>query len=248
VETLLEVRELEKRFGGLVVTDRVSFAVRRGERVALIGPNGAGKSTLFALIAGELRPDRGRVLLRGADVTRLPPEARARRGLSRSFQQDTLFDEASVFDTLALAVLAALGRTGVFWRDPARDLDVQEQIAALAAAVGLAGDLDRTVRDLSHGTRRQLEIALALAGRPAVLLLDEPTAGMGPHERELVLERLCALPGEMAVVLVEHDLDVVFAFAQRVLVLHYGRLVFEGHPEEAARSPLVREVYLGTEA
>ncbi len=231
-----------------MVTDRVSFAVRRGERIALIGPNGAGKSTLFALIAGELRPDRGRVLLRGADVTGLPPESRARRGLSRSFQQDALFEEASVFDSLALAVLAAAGRTGVFWRDPARDPEVVERIAALAAAVGLAEELDRPVRDLSYGARRQLELALALAGRPAVLLLDEPTAGMGPHETELVLERLRALPGEVAVVLVEHDLDVVFAFAHRVLVLHHGRLVFEGRPEEAARSPVVREVYLGTEA
>ncbi len=225
----------------------MSLRVTRGERLAVIGPNGAGKTTLFNLLCGELRPSGGIVRIGGEEATREDAVARARRGLSRSFQQNTLFDETTVRDNLALAVLARLGRNWVFWRDPAREPRVTARIEALARDLGLAEVLDRPVGALAYGTRRQLEIALALAREPEVLMLDEPTAGMSPEETRAILELVRGLPREMTVVLIEHDLDLVFEFAERVVVLDYGRVVFDGTPGAARASPVVREIYMGSE-
>ncbi|GBD40684.1 Lipopolysaccharide export system ATP-binding protein LptB [bacterium HR39] len=245
--TVLEARELEKRFGALAAVDRVSLAVGRGERLALIGPNGAGKSTLFALLAGELRPDHGSVHLLGHDVTRWPPERRARLGLGRSFQRNRLFPGCTVRDHLALALLARRGLAGVFWRDPARGPELRRRVEEEAGRLGLREALDVPVEALAYGERRQVELAVAMAGDPPLLLLDEPTAGMAPAETGRVLALLERLPPRITVVLVEHDLDLVFAFARRVVVLDSGRIVFEGTPAEARASPVVREVYMGAE-
>ncbi len=226
----------------------MSLRVARGERLAVIGPNGAGKTTLFNLLCGELRPSGGVIRIQGRDVTREDAVARVRRGLSRSFQQNTLFDEVRVRDNLALAVLARRRRSWVFWRDPARDPDIAREVEDLARRLALAEVLDQPVGTLAYGTRRQLEIALALAREPEVLMLDEPTAGMSPEETRAILALVKQLPESMTVVLIEHDLDLVFEFARRVVVLDYGRVVFDGTPEEARRSPVVREIYMGSEA
>jgi branched-chain amino acid transport system ATP-binding protein len=244
-EPLLETRGLVKRFGGVVATDRVSLEVRAGEIHAVIGPNGAGKTTLVAQLAGEVRPDAGTIHLAGADVTGLPVHARSALGLARSFQVTSIFRDLTVLDNAALAVQAHAGSSFRFWRPARRDAALREPARAVLAEVGLADRADRVAATLAHGEQRQLEIAMALATRPRLLLLDEPTAGMGPEESARMVALLRALKGRRGVLLVEHDMEAVFALADRVTVLVYGRVIATGPPDAIAASPEVREAYLG---
>ena len=243
--TVLEAAGLNKSFGAVVATGDVSLRVEPGECHALIGPNGAGKTTLITLLAGEMRPDAGTIRLRGADITRLGTPARARAGLGRSFQIAQLFPEFTAEDNAALAVQSTQGHAFRFWRDARRDASLR---APARAALDLAGLADRghvRVRDLSHGERRQLELALVLARRADVLLLDEPMAGLGPEEGAAMTRRLQALKGQVALLLVEHDMDAVFALADRISVLVRGRVVASGTVDEIRRDPAVRAAYLG---
>jgi branched-chain amino acid transport system ATP-binding protein len=244
-EPLLETRGLTKRFGGVVATDDVSLAVQPGEIHAVIGPNGAGKTTLVAQLAGELAPDAGRIRFAGADVTGLPVHARSALGLARSFQVTSIFRDFPVLDNVALAVQAHAGHSFRLWRDARREAALRDPARAVLAEVGLAGRAGVLAADLAHGEQRQLEIAMALATRPRLLLLDEPTAGMGPEESRQMVALLSRLKGHQALVLVEHDMDAVFALADRITVLVYGRVIATGSPDEIVASPAVRDAYLG---
>jgi branched-chain amino acid transport system ATP-binding protein len=244
-EPILATERLSKRFGGVVATDGVSLAVRPGEIHAVIGPNGAGKTTLIAQLAGELRPDSGTIRFGGADVTALPAHARSRLGLARSFQITSIFRDLTVLGNVALAVQAHAGHSFRFWRDARREPALREPARAVLADVGLADRAEVVAADLAHGEQRQLEIAMALATRPRALLLDEPTAGMGAEESRQMVALLGALKGRQTLLLIEHDMDAVFALADRITVLVYGRVIATGSPDEIAASPAVREAYLG---
>jgi branched-chain amino acid transport system ATP-binding protein len=247
-EALLEAEGLVKRFGGIVAADGVSLAVRPGEVHAVIGPNGAGKTTLIAQLAGELRPDAGRIRFAGVDVTALPVWARAALGLARSFQVTSLFSEFTALDNVALAVQARSGHSFRFWRDARRDPALRAPARAALAEVGLAARADVPAGALAHGEQRQLEIAMALATRPRLLLLDEPTAGMGPEDSARMIELLRRLRGAYALLLVEHDMEAVWALADRITVLVYGRIVASGAPDAIRADPEVQRAYLGDEA
>jgi branched-chain amino acid transport system ATP-binding protein len=242
----VEVRDLTRRFGGLCAIDSVSIRVEPGARHAVIGSNGAGKSTLFSLIAGAQRPTSGSVWLGGADVTRLAEHRRARQGLARTFQHANLFAPATVTANVALAVRRRLGCAYRPWPDRRREAAVRRRVAQLLDTVGLTGRADTPAAGLSHGERRQLEVAVALAAQPTVLLLDEPTAGMAAPETRRFVELVGALPAGLTVVLVEHDLEVVFGVATHLSVLHLGRLIADGDPEAVRADPAVRAAYLGT--
>ena len=242
----VEVRDLTRRFGGLCALDSVSIRVEPGARHAVIGSNGAGKSTLFALVAGAQRPSRGSVHLGGTDVTRLPEHRRARRGLARTFQHANLFGPATVSANVALAVRRWLGCGYRPWPDHRRERAVSSRVDQLLDTVGLAARAGTPAAALSHGERRQLEVGVALASQPSVLLFDEPTAGMAPPETRRFIELVAALPSNLTVVLVEHDLEVVFGLATHLTVLHLGRLLADGPPDEVRADPAVREAYLGT--
>jgi len=243
----LDLSGLHIRFGGLVVLDGVSLALQPGDRHAVIGPNGAGKTTLVNLVTGSLRPQRGRISFAGQDVTRLKPHRRARLGLVRTFQITSLFASFSALENVALAV-AERERVGVSLRTrrgfPSA---VADEAEALGRRVGLDPG-SAPVRELAYGQQRLVEFAVALALRPRVLLLDEPAAGLSPSDHELLLGALDALPPEAAVLLIEHDMGLVFRFARRVSVLAGGAVVAEGTPEEIGRDQRVREIYLGTRA
>ena len=242
---LLEVRGLEKRFGGLIATDRVDLDVQRGEIHALIGPNGAGKTTLVAQLGGQLAADLGRVVFDGADITNLPPHARAQRGLVRSFQIARLFRSASVLDNVALAVQAVSGSSLGAWRPVQREQALFKRAAGVLGEVGLAAKAAFRIDALSHGERRALEVAMALASRPQLVLLDEPMAGMG-HEESARMERLIAsLRASCAVLLIEHDVDAVFRLADRVSVLVEGRVIASGTPAAVRADAGVIAAYLG---
>jgi branched-chain amino acid transport system ATP-binding protein len=243
----LDLSDLHIRFGGLVVLDGVSLALQPGDRHAVIGPNGAGKTTLVNLVTGSLRPQRGRILFAGEDVTRLKPHRRARLGLVRTFQITSLFASFSALENVALAV-AERERVGFSLRTRR---GFPSAVADEAEALGRRVRLDpgsAPVRELAYGQQRLVEFAVALALRPRVLLLDEPAAGLSPSDHELLLGALDALPPEAAVLLIEHDMGLVFRFARRVSVLAGGAVVAEGTPEEIGRDPKVREIYLGTRA
>jgi branched-chain amino acid transport system ATP-binding protein len=242
----LEARGLIRRFGGLLATDNVSFAVPAGARQALIGPNGAGKTTLINLLTGVLKPTEGAVLLEGRDVTSLSPHRRVRLGLARTFQINQLFPDLSPVESLGLAISEREGRGWDFWR-PAGKAQVVAEIDDLIARFGLGEVYDQPTRALAYGKQRLLEIALALACRPRVLLLDEPAAGVPEEERHDILAALARLPAEVAILLIEHDMDLVFSFASRISVLVAGRLLCEGTPAEIAADERVRAVYLGEE-
>jgi branched-chain amino acid transport system ATP-binding protein len=244
-EAILEVRGLVKRFGGLVAVDQVDLDVQSGEIHAVIGPNGAGKTTLVAQLAGDLRPDAGSIRFDGEDVTALWAPARAARGIARSFQITSIFPDFSAYDNVALAVQARAGHSFRFWRDASLDPSLREPALVALAAVGLAGRADVLGANLAHGEQRQLEIAMALATRPRLLLLDEPTAGMGPEESERMVALLRTLKGHHSLLLVEHDMDAVFALADRITVLVYGRVIATGAPDEILVNPAVRRAYLG---
>jgi branched-chain amino acid transport system ATP-binding protein len=246
-EVLFRVEGLVKNFGALRATDNVSLDVRAGEIHALIGPNGAGKSTLVNLISGLFAPDAGRLWLAGTDLTALPMEARVRAGLSRCFQITSIFRAATVRDNLLLAVQAHAGSSLRFLR--ARDAESELQAGALALAerVGLADVLDRVAGTLPHGVQRKLDVALALAARPRLLLLDEPMAGMGPEDSARMVELIHALRQDMAILLIEHDMKAVFELADRITVLVYGRVLTSGSAAEIRGNAQVQAVYLGTE-
>lgn len=242
---MLRAEKIFKSFGALQVTRDVSLEIPVGVRHAIIGPNGAGKTTLFNLIAGELTPDEGRILIDGQDVTGFSVDRRARRGLSRSFQKNNLFLSGTVRDNLILADIVTEGYGTHFWRRLSSNRSAYEKTAAVAEQVGLADLLARGVSELSYGAQRQLEVGLALMGAPKVLLLDEPTSGMSPEETGRMLQLIDDLPRDLAVLLIEHDMDLVFSHADRITVLNYGEILMEGTPEEVRGSDVVQETYLG---
>ena len=240
----LETVGLVKRFGGILATDHVSFTLEAGARHALIGPNGAGKTTFVNLLTGVLTPSEGRVLLGAEDVTLLRPDQHVRRGLARTFQINQLFPEMTPLEALALAVSERLGGGTQWWRRVGAD-GLVDEVARIASRFGLADVLDRPTASLAYGKQRLLEIALAFACEPRVLLLDEPAAGVPQAERAELIEAVAALPRDVAVLLIEHDMDLVFAYADRISVLVDGALLTQGRPEEIAKDARVRAVYLG---
>jgi len=244
VTAALQTRGLAKHFGGLVATRDVTFTLERGARQALIGPNGAGKTTFVNLLTGVLAPSAGQVLLGGEDITRLAPEARVRRGLVRTFQINQLFGDLTPLETLALAVGERLGQ-GRRWARVVGGDGMADEIDAVAERFGLADVLDSRTDTLPYGKQRLLEIAVAFACYPQVLLLDEPAAGVPEAERRDILDAIAALPADVSVLLIEHDMDLVFSFARRISVLVDGGLLVEDEPDAIARDPRVRAVYLG---
>ena len=241
----LEARGLQRQFGALLATDNVSFALEPGARQALIGPNGAGKTTLINLLTGVIKPTEGHVLLEGRDVTGLSANERVRLGLSRTFQINQLFPHLSPIESLGLAI-SERNRSGAdFWRVAGTRPAIVAEIEDLITRFGLDADMQKPTRQLPYGKQRLLEIALALATRPRVLLLDEPAAGVPEEERQDILAALAALPSDVAILLIEHDMDLVFTFATRISVLVAGRLLTEGDPETIAQDERVRAVYLG---
>ena len=243
--TALQVENLAKVFGGLRAVDGVSLSVPQGERRVLIGPNGAGKTTLFHCVTGTLEPSAGRVALFGRDVTRLAEHRRTALGMGRTFQITNLFGELSLLENLALAILGTGRRKWVMHRALERFGDVRARALAGLEAVGLRDRAGEQVRNVSYGERRQLELALALDTSPKVLFLDEPCAGLSPSERQKISRMIAALPREITLVMIEHDMDVALGLADRVTVLHRGRVILEGSPKEVQANPEVREVYFG---
>jgi branched-chain amino acid transport system ATP-binding protein len=244
-DALLEIDGLTKRFGGVVASDGISLAVPPGELHAIIGPNGAGKTTLIGQLSGEVAPDAGRIRFDGADVTALPTYRRSWLGLARSFQITSLFLDFTALDNVALAVQAHAGHSFRFWRDARGEPDLREPARAALARVGLADRAEVIVANMSHGEHRQLEIAMALATKPRMLLLDEPMAGMGPEESARMVKTLRALKQELTILLIEHDMDAVFALADRITVLVYGRVIASGAPTAIRANEEVRQAYLG---
>ncbi|HEY2419474.1 MAG TPA: ABC transporter ATP-binding protein [Steroidobacteraceae bacterium] len=242
---LLRVDNLAKRFGGIVATDDLNFGVAEGELHAVIGPNGAGKTTLIAQLSGQLSPDFGRIHFAGCDITAVPMYARTALGLARSFQITSLFLDLSVLDNVALAVQAHVGHSFHFWRDARREAELRDPARAALARVGLSARADLPASALSHGEHRQLELAMALASSPRMLLLDEPMAGLGPEESARMVTMLHELKKQLTILLVEHDMEAVFALADRITVLVYGRVIATGKPEDIRGNAQVRDAYLG---
>ena len=242
---LLETVHLAKAFGALKATDDVSLSVDAGEVHAIIGPNGAGKTTLIAQLTGELAPDRGTIRFDGHDITRLPTWRRTRLGLGRSFQITTLLPQMSALDNVAMAVQARSGHAFRFFGDARRDPSLRVPAEGYLERVGLAAVAGARCGDLSHGEHRQLELAVALALAPRMLLLDEPLAGMGQEDSAQMVALLRSLKGELPMLLVEHDMDAVFTLADRISVLVYGRIIATGTPQRIRDDPAVREAYLG---
>jgi ABC-type branched-subunit amino acid transport system ATPase component len=242
---VLETLGLHKAFGGIVATQDVTFSLARGARHALIGPNGAGKTTLVNLLTGMLAPTRGSIFLEGSDITPMPAHRRARKGLIRTFQINQLFDSMTPLESVALTMAERNGAGARMWRPLARDSTLAGEAVALLSRLHLADVLQRRTALLPYGKRRLLEIALALAARPRVLLLDEPVAGVPATESREILEALAALPDDVTVLLIEHDMDLVFRFATRISVLVNGAMLVEGTADEIGRDSRVRSVYLG---
>ena len=243
--TAIQVQGLAKVFGGLRAVDDVSLGVAAGERRVLIGPNGAGKTTLFHCITGTLKPSAGRVALFGDDVTHVAEHRRTALGMGRTFQITNLFPELTLLENLTLAIVGTDRRKWVAHRPVEAFDEVRRQAQAGLEKVGLADRAAQPVKHISYGERRQLELALALNTRPRVLFLDEPCAGLSPSERQRISKMIAALPRDITLLMIEHDMDVALGLADRVTVLHRGRVILEGSPQEVQRNPEVREVYFG---
>jgi branched-chain amino acid transport system ATP-binding protein len=241
----LETKGLQKQFGGLIVTRDLSVKLEAGARHALIGPNGAGKTTVINLLTGVLKPNAGRILLEGTDITDLPVHRRVLRGLSRTFQINQLYADLTPLETIGLAVSERLGRGGDWWRVMGTHGDVNAEIAENLARFHMLDVMNDLTATLPYGKQRLLEIAVAIATKPRVLLLDEPAAGVPESERHHILTAVATLPRDVTVLLIEHDMDLVFSFADRISVLVNGALLVEGPPDEVARDPRVKTVYLG---
>jgi len=245
---MLQVSDLTKRFGGILASDGISLEVPVGELHAIIGPNGAGKSTLIGQLAGEISPEKGRIFFNGCDITHLPTHRRSALGLARSFQITSLFLDFTVLDNVALAVQAHAGHSFRFWQPARREAKLRGPARAALARVGLESRADVICANLSHGEHRQLEIAMALATAPRMLLLDEPMAGMGPDESARMIALLDELKGEQTILLIEHDMDAVFRLADRITVLVDGRVIACGTPDDIKADAEVRQAYLGGQA
>jgi len=241
----LEARALSKSFGALNVIRNVALMLASGERRALIGPNGAGKTTLINLLAGRLKPDSGTILMDGADVTGLTEAGRARSGLGRTFQINSLFRHLTVFENIYLAVAERIGTARHILRPALAEEEAVAQTQTLMRELDIAREARIVVQQLPYGHQRLVEIAIALALKPKVLLLDEPAAGVPSGESGIILDLIAALPKDISVLLIDHDMDVVFRFAERITVLAQGMILAEDTPDEIARDPRVREVYLG---
>ena len=242
---MLSTRNLNKKFGSLVVAEGISLSLPKGVRYALIGPNGAGKTTLINLITGMVAPDSGEILLGDEHIESLKPHQRVRRGLARTFQINTLFPHLTALESVTLSVLEREGHAHNWWRSLAKFSAATDEAAAILTSLNLQQVLNRETRELAYGQQRLLEIALALATRPRVLLLDEPAAGVPKGESAELFTAVEGLSSELTVLFIEHDMDVVFRFASRILVMVSGRILVEGTPQEIARDERVREVYLG---
>lgn len=244
---LLQVQGLVKTFGGITATDDLNLEVRAGELLALIGPNGAGKTTFIAQLAGMLAPTRGRIMFDGEDVTKLDAVQRVRRGIARSFQITSLWPSLTLLENVIVAVQGQQGHSFRFWEHATRSPGLRDEAMQLLSHVGLAAKADLQALALSHGEQRQLELAVTLATRPRLLLLDEPMAGMGGDDSQRMVELLLELKGHYTILLVEHDMDAVFALADRISVLVYGHCEATGTPQEIRSNPEVRAAYLGEE-
>jgi ABC-type branched-subunit amino acid transport system ATPase component len=245
MSAVLETRQLCKRFGALTVAENIDFRLEAGARHALIGPNGAGKTTFVNMLTGRLAPSSGRILLGGDDITESRQAARVKRGLGRTFQINTLFRSLTVLDNVALGIAERSGIAGRLWRPASAFREVREEAMELLATLGLADDAASRVLDLPYGKQRLVEIAIALGLKPRVLLLDEPAAGVPSVESERILQVLDTLPADIAILIIEHDMDLVFRFAQRITVLVQGEVLVEGTPAEISGDRRVHEVYLG---
>ncbi len=247
-QPVLEARNLVKSFGGIRATDNLSLTVLPGELHAVIGPNGAGKTTLITQLCGSLLPDAGAVLFKGVDITQRPAYERAQMGIARSFQITSLIMDMTVLENVALAAQAHMGSSFRFFRSVRHDEPVLSHARACLARVGLAAEADRVTRTLPHGGHRRMEIAIALAAKSELMLLDEPMAGLGTDESQDIIALLRALKGEQTIVLIEHDMDAVFALADRISVLVYGHIIACGTPDEIRQNAGVRAAYLGEES
>jgi branched-chain amino acid transport system ATP-binding protein len=244
-DTVLATRGLQKSFGSLVVASDINIELPRGARHALIGPNGAGKTTLINMLTGMLRPDAGQIVLGGAEITSLKPAARVKRGLVRTFQINTLFPKLCALEAVALAICERQRDSGNWWRGLPAYRDSLDEAYRILCSLQLGEDCTRETRELAYGQQRLLEISLALAAKPSVLLLDEPAAGVPRNESAALFQAIAGLPADITVFFIEHDMDIVFTFASRIIVLVGGRVLVEGTPAEIAADERVREVYLG---
>jgi branched-chain amino acid transport system ATP-binding protein len=244
----LETQKLCKSFGALTVADHIDFRLEPGARHALIGPNGAGKTTFVNMLMGALAPSSGRILLGGEEITGVPQAERVKRGLGRTFQINTLFSQLPALDNVALGIAERMGVAHRMWRPASSHAEIRNEAQDLLASLGLADDATTRVLDLPYGKQRLVEIAIALGLRPKVLLLDEPAAGVPSQETDRILNNLEKLPAEIAILIIEHDMDLVFRFARRITVLVQGVVLVEGTPEEIARDVRVHQVYLGEQS
>jgi branched-chain amino acid transport system ATP-binding protein len=242
---VLRIEHLHKSFGSLIVTDDFNLELAKGERHVIIGPNGAGKTSLINQIGGQLRPGSGRILLNGRDVTGSSPNRVSRMGVARTFQRNNVFQNLSVLENLRLALEVRLGNPLDFFTPVGRNERLRKRAGELMAQVHLEGDGTRIARNLSYGEQRQLEIGIALAGEPELLLLDEPTSGMSPAETARMIALIGALPRTLSILMIEHDMQVVFSVADRITVLYYGKVLASGTPAEVRANQRVREIYLG---
>ncbi len=244
-DCILQVRDLSKSYGAVMASRKLCFDIRRGEVHALIGPNGAGKTTAVNQLSGEIFPDSGSILFDGREIARMPPHKRARLGLARSFQITSIFEDLTVEENLALAIIAHNGHNYRFWRNCLRTPLVRKELPAALARIDLDKRAHTAANCLSHGEKRQLEVGMALTCRPKLLMLDEPMAGMGPGGTVEMAKLIRRLKGDVSILLIEHDMDAVFSLADRITVLVYGECVAHGTPDEIRHNPTVRSAYLG---